>query len=184
MATKHLLAVVAAPTYSFLNYMRISISPINFGGEQATVFLCDNHRITRLNVISTISFWTASGRKLSGRDVQLTNAQYLEWCALDPTADDDHFLTTAHAATLGLTTPETQPTNAVYRVSRDTIWNRVKEQIGQDAALTFLAQLPEAVRLEFLANTWFHSDNVQVRQLLASIPELDVEAVMAIDPYI
>lgn len=69
--------------------------------------------------------------------------------------------------------PEVPPR---WRVSRDSIWNRVKAAVGQEVAIGFLSALPEPVRLEFLANEWFWSDNAEVRQLIASVP-CEVEGV-------
>jgi hypothetical protein len=178
--------------------MRISITPLNFGGETATNFSAESHRITRGNVVSSICFWSAEGRKLSERDAMLTTAQYLEWCALSPTDDDDNFLTLAHASTLGLEvvgSPTATPMR--WRVSRDTIWTRVKSYIGDAAALGVLQAMPEAQRLDWLSNDWYWSDNALVRGFVASLSyestdendqavtiSLNPDEIMGMDPYL
>lgn len=179
--------------------MRVHISPINFGGENATHFSAENHRITRNNVVSAIVFWADDGRRLTQRDATLTTQQYLDWCALAVDADEDNWLTLAHAANVGVeVVGSPAPVATTWRVSRDTIWNRVKAVIGADAALAVLQAMPETLRLDWLSNEWYWSNNAQVRAMIASITHevvdeetqatsivaLNPDTILAQDPYL
>ena len=179
--------------------MKINITPVVFGGESVTAFSAGNHRITRHGILSHVELWSLQGDRVMSKDVPLGEAKYAEWLALPASADEDSFLTSSLAIQLGFSpadVPAQTPTR--WRVSRDTIWNRVKSVIGDASAIAFLAGLPESVRLEFLANEWFHSDNPSVIGLLSTVtyqrtvPEdgsvetvgLDVSAILAPDPYL
>ena len=82
--------------------MRIAIIPKAGLLEPATHFSCDNHRVVAHNIVSTVAFWAASGRKLAERDATLTEAQYLAWCDLTADDPDDPYFLAAHMDTLGI----------------------------------------------------------------------------------
>jgi len=180
--------------------MRINISPIAFGPESATQFSAENHRLLRGNVASLISYWSAAGRQLYRADAQLTTEQYLAWCETDAASDDDHWLTLAHAARLGLEVQgQPAPTPTRWEVLRDTLVSRVMGYVGRETTLAILASMSDAQRLEFLAFDRFWSDNDEIRAFIASIPytyeqddgegnvtqvqgHLDPEVILARDP--
>ena len=82
--------------------MRIAIIPKAGLLEPATHFSCDNHRVVAHNIVSTIAFWAAGGRKLAERDATLTEPQYLAWCELTADDPDDPYFLACHMETLGL----------------------------------------------------------------------------------
>lgn len=67
-----------------------------------------------------------------------------------------------------------------YRVSRDTIWNRVKAAIGPDSAAAIIAAMTDAQRYDWFGNSWFWSHNEAVRGFISAIG-LDPDAIMSRD---
>lgn len=167
--------------------MRINITPIPFGPTTATQFSAERHTLLLGNVSSLLTYWSATGEALYRVTAQLTTEQYLAWCETPAESDDDHWLTLAHAARLGLEVQgQPAPTPTRWEVLRDTLVSRVMEQIGRETTLAILSQMPDAQRLEFLAFDRFWSDNDELRAMIAAIPDgnggnLDPDVILAMD---
>jgi hypothetical protein len=83
--------------------MRIKILSIaGLLNEEATHFSCDNHRVVDHNIVSTVAYWTDSGRRLAEKDMPLSDEQYSAWCELGEDDSDDPYFTQCHMTTLGL----------------------------------------------------------------------------------
>ena len=82
--------------------MRVQIQPKTGLLDAAHYFSCDNARVVNRNIVCSIAFWAASGRKLDEQDATLTEEQYAAWCDTDADSDDIKSFTEAHCERLGL----------------------------------------------------------------------------------
>lgn len=83
--------------------MRTKIEPVpGLLGESAIYFSCDNHRVVKGNIVSSVTFWSESGRKLAERDAMLTDDQYSAWCELGEDDEDGPYFLSCHMQQLSL----------------------------------------------------------------------------------
>jgi hypothetical protein len=170
--------------------MRINITPVSFGPTQAVQFSAENHRLLLGNVASLVTYWSAVGEPLYRTTAQLTTENYLAWCETDSESDDDHWLTLAHAAQLGLEVQgQPHPQTEDWEVLRDTIVSRVAAVIGIETTFAIIASLPEETRLRFLTFDRYSRYNDEIRAMISQIPNgqggtLDPDVIMARDPKV